>query len=302
MLGVQFQDAADGRVQLSLGYLPRPHGRGHVGAVVGPRPRHDQVEARGQARPVVVLGAPVAHVGTVEAPFVARERQKPGVLGAVRAVQQVVRRHHRPGPGLLHRDAERLQVQLVQRALVHDRVHDQPIRLLVVAGEVLERRSHAPALHALDVGGRQLAGQMRVLAVVLEVAAAQGAALHVHARPQHHGHALLARLVAQRLAHRAHEVRVERACRGARRGEAHGRLASRKPQVVRRSRLPPQAMGAVRHGNGGNAQARTAAQLPVALAREARAFLLKGHGRYGGGHIEGRCHGRSSPIRRRGRR
>lgn len=49
----------------------------------------------------------------------------------------------------------RVQVDLAQRTVGHDRVCGRPLVLLVVADEVLDCRCDAVGLQAVDVGGSQ---------------------------------------------------------------------------------------------------------------------------------------------------
>ena len=94
-------------------------------------------------------------------------------LAAMHAVHLVVGRHHVPCVRLLHGRLERRQIDLVQRALVDRRVDAVALVLLVVGGEMLHRRNHAFALHALDIGDAQLPGEIRIFAVAFEVAPPQ---------------------------------------------------------------------------------------------------------------------------------
>ena len=111
------------------------------------------------------------------------------VLRGVRPVDLVVGAHHRPRLRVLHHVLERGQVDLAQGAFVHLGADPQPVGLLVVRGEVLQRGADTPALHAVDHRGREHAGQPRILGEVLEVAPAQRRSLHVDARAEHHRHA-----------------------------------------------------------------------------------------------------------------
>ena len=64
--------------------------------------------------------------------------------------------------------------------------HRRALELGLVADEVLDRRGDALRLQALDVGDRELGGQVRVLGVALEVAAVEPRALDVDRRRQQH--------------------------------------------------------------------------------------------------------------------
>ena len=78
-------------------------------------------------------------------------------LGAVDTLNAVVTGHHRPGLRLTHGDLERGQVNFVERPFIDVGIGPHPLGFDVVGDEVLERRSDSPGLHAVDVGGTQLA-------------------------------------------------------------------------------------------------------------------------------------------------
>ena len=82
-------------------------------AAMDGRSRHLEIEAGKDPFGRGVEAEPVGHHDTVEAPFVAQDApQQFDVVGGVRAVDPVVRAHHRPDAGLLHGHLEREQVQL----------------------------------------------------------------------------------------------------------------------------------------------------------------------------------------------
>jgi len=87
-------------------------------------------------------------------------------------VKPVVGTHHGPRPGIGDDALERGEVDLAQCPLVDVGADPQPIGLLIVGGIVLDRRTDAPALQTLDMGGAEDARQQRVLREVLEVASA----------------------------------------------------------------------------------------------------------------------------------
>lgn len=57
------------------------------------------------------------------------------------AIDFVVRRHEAPRLGVLDREPERLKVQFPERALGHDRIVAEPLKLLLVGDKVLDARS-----------------------------------------------------------------------------------------------------------------------------------------------------------------
>ena len=106
-----------------------------LGLVAG----HHQVVAGGRGLHGALLAAPVGHHDTVEAPLVAQDpgQQVIALLG-IFSVELVVRRHHRPGFGLLDCYFEALEVDLAQGAGVHAGVVLMTVGLLVVHCEVLD--------------------------------------------------------------------------------------------------------------------------------------------------------------------
>ena len=126
--------------------------------------------------------------------------------------------------------------------------------LLGVCGEVLDAGAHIPALYAVDKGGRELAGQIRVFGEILKVSAAQGAALDVDRGAEHHGELLVLAGVAHGLTH----AREHRLVKGGRRG-AGCREADRLDAVVDAEMvglvvLLAQTVGAVADHRCGNAE------------------------------------------------
>ena len=191
--------------------------------------------------------APVGHDQALVAPFVAQHLgEQPVVLARVHAVDLVVGAHHGPRPGLGDHPLEGAQVHLAQGALVDVGADPHPVGLLVVDREVLQRRADAAALQAAHPRGGQHAGQQRVLGEVLEVAAAERAALEVDARAEQHRDVHRAALVAEGLAHPPQQLRVPGRAGSHRRREAGGRRpVSMSPRV----RLQPNAVRPVGHGD-----------------------------------------------------
>ena len=187
----------------------------------------------------------------VEAPLVSQHLGKqPVVLARVHAVDLVVGAHHGPRPRLGHDSLEGAEVHLPQRARVDVGADPQPVGLLAVDREVLERRADVPALQAVDPRGREDSGQQRVLGEVLEVPAAERAALEVDAGPEQDRDVHRAALVAQGLAHPPQQVRVPGRGGGDGRREAGGRLAA---QQVAGVGLQAHAVRPVGDGDGGEA-------------------------------------------------
>ena len=128
---------------------------------------------------------PVRHHDTFEAPFIAQHvLQQPGAFRGVGSVDLVVGSHDRPRTAFLDGDLEALQVQLAQRTLADLHVDGVAVPFMVVGCVMLGRRAHILRLDAADHGGGHLAGNQRILRVVLEVSATQRIAMQVQGRRQ----------------------------------------------------------------------------------------------------------------------
>ena len=237
--------------------------------------------ARRHAGHPVVAPSPVGDQKAVEAPLVHQDlpEQVP-VLTGVGTVDLVVGGHEAPGPPLLHRDLETGEVELPQGALVHHTVRVHAQGLLAVDGEVLGAGGDAVGLDAPDIGRRQLAGQVGVLRVVLEVPPALGGAFQVQPRPQQHADSQGTGLLPDQPAHGLHQLRVPGAGQGGGDGPAGGGQAGVEPQVVRRPGLLAHAAGSVGEEDGGDAQLGDGLGGELGAAAEQGAFLLQGHLRH----------------------
>ena len=153
--------------------------------MVGPGPRHDEVEARLNRGDAVAERAPVGDANTLEAPVASQlAGDEVAVLGAIHAVEQVVGGHDGPGSRLANGFLESAQVDLVEGAFVDDRIGHHARDLLAVAREVLEAGADSAALYSLDHPRRHGRGEKRILAEVLEPASAERASLDVHPGPK----------------------------------------------------------------------------------------------------------------------
>ncbi len=176
------QQAAHLVVDRRLGHAAVADGLGERLAPEGVRPRHREVE-RGAARLVRrARRRPVRHHDAVEAPLALERLGEQRALRHRRAVDAVVGGHERPGRGEAPDVLERREVELAQRALVDLRVDGHPVGLGLVGDVVLDGRGDTARLHAAHVRRADPAAQERVLGEVLEVAAAERAAVEVHAR------------------------------------------------------------------------------------------------------------------------
>ena len=272
------QDPLHAGVHVRLRDPAFPHRPEHLPVVNAAGGGHLQIHARQDSRHPVRHGAPVADHVSLKAPFLPQHvRQQPFVDVGVHAVDPVIAAHDGPGLGLFHRGLEARQVDFPQRPLVDLAAGGHPPVLLVVGGEMLQAGAHVPALDALDDAGGHLPRQIGILAHVLKVPPAQGAALDVDGGPQVDGHPFVLALVADGLADRFHQLPVEAAGAGAGRREAHRLDAVVDPQVIRLIVLLPQPVGAVADHDGLHAQALHALRVPEIRSGEQGAFLLQGH-------------------------
>ena len=209
---------------------------------------HHEVAAGLKAADPVVHGTPVGYDRAVKAPVGAEDvGEQRLVVRAVHAVHGVVGAHDGGGPPLAYGDLKAAEVQLPERAIVHDAVGGKALVLLAVAGEVLETGARALGLDAADEGGGELAREQRVLGEVLEVPPAERAALEVRARAENEAHALRERLPAKGRAYLKEQLLVPAAGGEHGGGEAGGGQGAVHAQHVARVLLFAQAVGAVGH-------------------------------------------------------
>ena len=170
----QGEHAGGGQVDVRLGERARPDGIHDDAGPATAAGGHLQVEPSSDRGVAAVDRTPVGDDQPVEPPLLAQDGgQQPRVLRGVDPVDPVVRAHDRPRLGGGDDPLERRKVDLAQGAFVDVGRDRHPVGLLVVRGEVLQGRAHPLRLDALHDGGGQLAGEVRVLGEVLEVAAAQ---------------------------------------------------------------------------------------------------------------------------------
>ena len=160
---------------------------------------HFQILSGGDALGAVFYGTPVSDYHALVAPAIAQDvGQQLFVLRAVGAVELVVGSHHAQGLCLFDHRLKGGKVDLVQGALVHHAVACHPVGLLIVGGKMLDATAHTVALDAVDQCRPHLTAEIGILAEILKVASAQGAALDVQAGTKQQGQILGAALVAQR--------------------------------------------------------------------------------------------------------
>lgn len=217
--------------------------------------RHLQIETRLEGGDAIEDRQPVGDDQAVESPLLAQDvvDEMTGFAGVL-TVEQVVRRHHRPGPALLHHRLESGQVDLPEGALVDHRLEPHPRGLLVVRREVLHRRSDPLRLHAAHQGGRRLACQVGVLGEVLEGPAAAGVTFDVQARTEEDADSFGSRLRAHRGADLLEERLVPGGAEAGARREARGRDGLADADMVGVGGLLPHPVGSVGEGDAGSAR------------------------------------------------
>ncbi len=159
----------------------------------------------------------------------------------------------------------------MQSAAAYLYVKRSAVFFLIVDGKMLYARAHALALYAAYERARKMRGQVRVLGIVLKVAAAQRAALYVDAGRKHQRHAARARFTAQQCARAVHKLPVKRARQKRRRGQR-----SRRQRLVYRVRalgLHPQPQRPVGYHRGRQVYAFYVLCAPHTLAREQGNFF-----------------------------
>ena len=169
------------------------------------------------------------------------------------AVDVVVRGHDGPRLCFPDRNLEVPEVDLPQRPFAEAGVVVEPVQFLAVHREMLHRGADAVGLDAGNHGRGHLAGEQRVLAVILEVPAAERVAVDIHPRTKDDIDAVFQHLVAHRPADFLHEFRVPG------RGEHRPDREAGAVEGLLRSfpvRVDPQAGGTVRQDDRGDAEPR----------------------------------------------
>ena len=184
-----------------------------------------QIDAVGDGLTGIVYAAPVGDDRPVEAPLALQDFiQQTGVLAAMLAFVEVVGAHDGPGLPLLHGGLEGGQVNLVERAVVHDDVGVVAVHLVVIQRIVLDADGHAVALHALHIRHHHPGSQIRIFSKVFEVAPVQGRAVDVHPGAQEHVLFAIARLLADAPAVEQGHVGVPGSGQARQRGKGHARV------------------------------------------------------------------------------
>ena len=263
------------------------------------RSGHLQVEATLGGTDHGLGGHPVADHDAVEAPLVLEDAgEQRAVLehGAGRdaVVDTGVGAHHRPRLRLADELLERREVDLAQRALVDAGQVAGALGLGVVGDEVLDAHADAAVLRGPHHVHGDRAGEQRVLGVALEVAAADGRALQVDLRGEHHVDAVPAGLGGEHRTDLVGQVHVPRRGERARRGERRRGLVGAVRDAAHAGGAVRDVHGAqadVRHG-GGRPQAGTDDEANLLLEREAREQCAQRGFSGGGPFSRGRLGGR----------
>ena len=272
----QLQHIQNGFVQLLHGQGPRMHCIDYLADALVAAAGHLQVQPGSHAHGSVLHGAPVSHHQAPVAPAGAQDiRQQLLVFTAVGAVDLVICAHHRPGLCLLDHRLESCQIDFVQGALVYAAVAHHAVRLLVIGGKVLDAAARSLGLQAVHQRRAHLPGQGGVLAVILKIAPAQGAALDVQPRAQQHGQVFPLAFPAQDVSQSLGQGRVEAGRYGRRGGKTNRLDAVVDTQMVGVARLLAQAAGAVADHGGRDAQALDGFGVPEIAAGAQRSFFLQ---------------------------
>ena len=183
------------------------------------------------------------------------------------AVDAVVGAHDGPWLGGFDDVFECREVDFAQRTLGDVGADAQPVGLLAVGGEMLERSAHALGLHACDDADCLMAGQIRVFGPVFEAAAAKRVALDVHAGTENYGNLLLNAFFGHGFADLVDEFRIPRAGQARGRREAGGGHGVVQIDFAGGGRIGlAQAVGAVGDHVAGNALGFNALQMPSVAA------------------------------------
>ena len=183
------------------------------------------------------------------------------------AVDAVVCAHDGPRLGFLDDVFECREVDFAQRTLGDVGADAQPVGLLAVGGEMLERSAHALGLHACDDADRLMTRQIRVFGPVFEAAAAKRVALDVHAGTEDYGNLLLNAFFGHGFADLVDEFRIPRAGQARGRREAGGGHGVVQIDFAGGGRVGlAQTVGSVGDHIAGNALGFNALQMPSVAA------------------------------------
>ena len=117
--------------------------------------------------------------------------------------------HDAFGTALSDSGLKALQVDFADGLLAGEGCNAAALGFRIVQGKVLDVDIHALGLDALHLGGCNLAGEERILGVILKVAAGVSSAVDVHSRAVQAGSAQIQHIIADADAHFLHQVHIE---------------------------------------------------------------------------------------------
>ena len=244
----KFQQAKDGLIQIL--FIQRTILNGLEDLLpggVGPT-RHFQIQAGGHTFCPILHSAPVRHHEGIGLPLLPENISKQHfVFRAEDAVDGIVGAHETAGFSLFHHRFKGRQVDFPKGALIQVGGAAHPQGFLIVAGKVLGTGRDALALQGLHISRAHFAGHVGIFRKILEIPAAQGAALDVEPRPQQHGHVFRLTFLPQRFTQLPHDLPIKGGGQGGSGGIAHRFDALVDAQMVPLALLLAQSMGAVAH-------------------------------------------------------
>ena len=239
---------------------------------------HFQMAAHADPLHMVVGAAPVGDNSTLVTPVVHQNiLQKVLALVGVNAVDLVVSAHNGLGLTFLYGNLKAGEVDLTEGALVHHAVVCHAAQLLAVGREMLGAGGDAVLLHTAHEGGGHLAAQVGVFGEILEVTAAQRAALDVQAGAQQHVHIQAGSFFTHQTAHLLAQLRIPAVGHGGSGGQAGGGYTGIQAQVIACAHLLANAGGTVGQKDAGDAQALDGTGGPHITAGQQTALFLQGH-------------------------
>ena len=223
--------------------------------------------------------APVGHGYTVKLPVTFQYLVDQHVVGAAGlVVVEVIGTHYCPYLAFFHGSLEGGEVNLVQRTVAYHHIVVFAESLFIVQRKVLGTCGSTGTLDALDIGNYHARGEERVFAEVLEVAAADGRAIDIHAGAQHHILAAIAGFFAQAYAIVAGKCGIPCGGKTGKCGESHTRVIGLSGVAP----LVPQCVGAytmraVVGPEVWNAQSGHACCRELALCMDDGYLFIEGH-------------------------
>ena len=266
------------RIQLFHGHGTVLDGCDQLPCTVQTGSGHFQVGAGSDALHVIVGSAPVSYHHAVVFPVAPEDiDQKVSALIGIGAVDLVVGSHDGLYAAFFDSDLELGQIELAQSPFIHHSVDCHTALLLGVDREVFCTGAYALALHAFDITRGDLACQIGVFGIILEIAAAERTSLHIHAGAKKDLHVLYHGLLSQGPADLLRQIHIPAGCDRCRRrntGSGKGRIQS---QVISCACLSAHAAGAVGKIHFRNTESGEIPCLPFSFAAHKRGLFLQRH-------------------------